>query len=214
MLDEPNNTRLDFQIPKIAIDVKKLDLDKALIRLNEISFHNADLKVAKLVREIEPDDTLGLPDTAVIHINTKPLRLYVSKLRFVDSQFQFDDELEQATTEGFDPFHQLYKNLNIEFTGGSLVMDTIVAKIQNISFTEKSGFVVKHMEADAWVTPSASVANHLKIETANSRISNYFSMIYVNFHGFLNYNSSVAMKAVLNQSFGFSLPTSAISCRS
>jgi translocation and assembly module TamB len=93
MLDEPNNTRLDFQIPKIDIDVKKLDLDKALIRLNEISFHNADLKVAKLVREIEPDDTLGLPDTAVVHINTKPLRLYVSKLRFVDSRFQFDDEL-------------------------------------------------------------------------------------------------------------------------
>ena len=200
LLDEPNSVKLNFDIPQTNVDVKKLDLNKSLIRLREVVFTNADLKIAKLQRPIVPDEPSTGPDTAVVHINTKPLKLYVSSLRFVNSQFQFDDYNEPLTKDQFDSFHQLYRELNMEFTDGSMVMDTINAKISNISFREKSGFELNHMEAVARITPSLSSASKLKIVTSNSSLSNYFSMSYVNFHAFLNYNSDVVMKAVLQRS--------------
>ncbi|MEP7127477.1 MAG: translocation/assembly module TamB domain-containing protein [Chitinophagales bacterium] len=199
MLDEYNDIRLDFRLPDLKIDVKQLDLSTSIIAVNDITFKNADLKIAKLERFIDPNDTLSIDDTAIVHLNTKPLQFFVSSFRFVDSQFQFDDMNEPVINERFDGFHQLYKHLNVEFQNGSFVLDTIKAKINDISFTEKSGFVVNHLEGLATVTPSAAIADQLKIETPNSSINNFFSMSYKNFHAFFDYNSSVTMKAVLKE---------------
>jgi hypothetical protein len=98
LLDEPNNVRLDFHIPQTAIDVKKLDLNTSIIRLNEIAFYQANLQVEKLPHEIEPEDSTGL-DTAIVHLNTKPLQLFVSSLKFVNSEFRFDDNNEPVTQD-------------------------------------------------------------------------------------------------------------------
>jgi hypothetical protein len=88
----------------------------------------------------------------------------------------------------------------MEFTDGTFVLDTIEARIRNISFTEKSGLEVKHLEAYARVTPKEATADKLKIETANSLMSHYFSMSYVNFHSFFDYNALVMMNAEIEKS--------------
>lgn len=198
LLDEPNDTRLDFRLPQTTVAVKQFDPANSIISLEDITFDQADLRIAKLARYIDPNDTLTTADTAVVHINTKPLKLFVSSFRFLNSQFQFDDLNEPAITGQFDGFHQLYKNLNVTFNDGSMVMDTVKARISNISFTEKSGFVVNHLEADARVTPSTATASQLKIETPNSSVSNFYSMSYLNFHAFFDYNTAVSMRADLD----------------
>ncbi|MEO6168024.1 MAG: translocation/assembly module TamB domain-containing protein [Chitinophagales bacterium] len=200
LLDERNDTRLDFRIPQTTVAVEQFDLANSIITLKDITFDQADLRIAKLARYIDPNDTLAFADTAVVHINTKPLKLFVSRFRFVNSQFQFDDLNEPSVVGQFDGFHQLYKNLDVEFNEGSMVMDTIKARINNISFTEKSGFIVTHLEADATVTPSRATAAQLKIETPYSSVTNFYSMSYLNFHSFFDYNTSVSMKADLDKS--------------
>ena len=199
MLDEYNDVLLDFHLPKLTIAVRQLDLANSTIGLHDLTFERADLKIAKLQRYIDPNDTLSAMDTAIVHLNTKPLKLLVSRFRFRDSQFQFDDLNEPATDTGFDGFHQLYSDLNMEINDGSMVLDTIKARIRNISFREKSGFIVNHLEANATVTPVEAIADQLKIETPYSSVNNYYSMSYRNFHSFFDYNSAVTMKALLSE---------------
>lgn len=197
MLDEPNVIRLDFRLPLTGISVNRLDLSKPVFDLRSITFDGADLQIAKLPRPVEPDDTLIIPDTAIVHLNTTPLQLLVNKLEFKACAFQFDDMNEPYLADRFDGMHQRYEALNAVFENGSLIMDTIKARISNISFSEKSGFVVNHMEANATVTPVEAIAADLKIETPYSSLNNLYSMSYVNFHSFFDYNNSVRMKAVL-----------------
>lgn len=198
MLDEYNDVRLDFKIPKLSIAVRQLDLVNSVIALHDITFQRADLKIAKLQRYIDPNDTLSATDTAIVHLNTKPLKLMVKRFRFQDSQFQFDDMNEPLAAAGFDGYHQQYKDLNLEISNGSMILDTIKANISHLSFLEKSGFTVEHLETNATVTPVAAIAEQLRIETPNSSVNNYYSMNYRNFHAFFDYNAAVTMKALLN----------------
>ncbi len=158
------------------------------------------MKIAKLMRSPEIIDLATNLDTEVVHINTKPLKLYVSQLLFKNAKFQFDDEMKSFSRDRFDSFHQLYKDVNLEFSNGSLVNDTVQAKIDNISMEEKSGFRVKHLEAYIRVTPELATATNLKLETSNSTIVSNASLSYLNFHSFLNFYSSVDINAVLERS--------------
>ena len=198
LLDEPNHTKLDFMLPETRVHVQELDLANSIIKLRDVAFIQPDLRVEKLIQEVfaTTDSIISnedIVDTAIVHINTKPIKLYVSRFRFVNALFQFDDLNAAPVTGRFDGLHQSYKNLNLEFKNGSLVMDTIKASISNISFTEKSGFILNHMEAEVSVTPTAAVAAQLKIETPYSTVSNHYAMNYLNFHSFFDYNSLVAM---------------------
>ncbi|MBA3648457.1 MAG: translocation/assembly module TamB domain-containing protein [Chitinophagales bacterium] len=205
LLDEPNGTMLNFQFPKTNIEIEKLDLNQPQIELRDLLFENADLQVSKIAPLEIPGNPVVtsahlLPDTAVIHINTQPVKLFVKNLQFKNSRFTYDDTAEPVTQNQFDSFHQSYKDLNLQFSNASMIMDTIKAKIDNISFEEKSGFKVNHMKCEARVTPKSAEAKMLSIITPNSELNNFFSMSYLNFHSFFDYNSSVVMKAILKSS--------------
>ncbi|MBA2408090.1 MAG: translocation/assembly module TamB, partial [Chitinophagales bacterium] len=198
--DEPNYTVFTFYIPGTTIDVEEMDVEHSVIRLKEILVEEADMKISKLLRKPEVSELIADSDTNVVHLNTKPLKLFVSKLHFANSQIRFDDEMKPVTPGRFDSFHQLYKNVNLEFSDGSLVNDTVQAKIDNISMVEKSGFKVNHLEAYVKLTPKYATADNLKVETANSSLESSLSLSYMNFHSFYNLYSSVALKAVFEKS--------------
>ncbi|HYV92847.1 MAG TPA: translocation/assembly module TamB domain-containing protein [Chitinophagales bacterium] len=200
LLDEPNIIRLNFFLPLTSIDVRKMDLDQPKFDLKNILIDHADLQITKLLRTEIDTSTFPQPDTAVVHINTRPIQLVVDDLRFVDSRFSFDDMNEAPATTRFDLVHQSYSHLDLHFTNGSLLNDTIKAHISNISAREKSGFVLNHLEADAKVTTSEAVADHLKITTPNSTTGDFFSFSYTNFHDFLNFNEEVNLNADFDQS--------------
>ncbi len=165
LLDEPNIIRLNFFLPSTIINVNMLDLNQPKFDLSRLVLDHADLHITKLVRT-EPDTaTFPQPDTAIVHINTKSIQLFVSDLQFVDSKFTYDDLNEKPTPGNFDGFHQQYDHLNLHFSKSSLVADTVKAHIENISMQEKSGFVANHMEADVTLTPKEAKADHLKLVT-------------------------------------------------
>jgi hypothetical protein len=200
LTDEPNHTVFNFNIPATIVDVEEMDVARSIISIKQVFFDRADMKIAKLMRSPEIIDLATNLDTEVVHINTKPLKLYVSQLLFKNAKFQFDDEMKSFSRDRFDSFHQLYKDVNLEFSNGSLVNDTVQAKIDNISMEEKSGFRVKHLEAYIRVTPELATATNLKLETSNSTIVSNASLSYLNFHSFLNFYSSVDINAVLERS--------------
>lgn len=197
MVDEPNDTKLDFTIPLLSVDLNKLDLNQPKFDVKKLLFDRADMIIAKVPREITEEVPDTIPDTAVVHINTQPLQLFVNDLEFRDCNFRYDDMIEPADTTAFDGMHEDYHHLNMQMTDCSLVMDTIKARIKNITLQEKSGFVVKQMEADVKVTPTLASASHLKIETARSFLQDSFSMSYQNFHAFLDFNSEVIISVLL-----------------
>jgi len=199
LLDEPNATKLDFAIPKLQIAMNQLDLNTPKFDMKKLLFDQADLKIVKL-KENSTDTTQTEPDTGTVHINTKPLQLFIADFELKDSRFSYDDMNEKPDTSQFDGVHQSYSDLNLHLTHCSLVMDTIKAHAENISLKEKCGFVLNHLEADAKVTPTLASASHLKIETPYSSVKDSFSFSYFNFHAFYDFNSNVILSALLQQS--------------
>src|SRR5262249_30495939 len=130
----------------------------------------------------------------------KPLQLFIADFEIRDSKFSYDDMNETPDPSHFDGTHQSIHDLNMHFTGCSLIMDTIKAHVKNISLKEKSGFVLNHLEADARITPKLASASHLQVETPYSSMKDSFSFGYFNFHAFYDFNSKVILTALLKQS--------------
>ena len=86
LLDEPNHTHLDLRVPEANVQVQKLDIVNSIIHLKEISFSQPLLSIQKLGYSADSADILAAydpaTDTAVVHINTKPLQLLVGSFRF------------------------------------------------------------------------------------------------------------------------------------
>ncbi len=201
LFDAPNATELNFLLPKININVNKLDLEQPKFDLKKLLIDQSDLKIVKL-KEANPDtSTVSLEnDTMIVHINTKTIQLFISDFEISNSKFTYDDENEPYATEGFDGVHESFSDLNLHFTNASMVLDTIKAHVENLSAKEKCGFVLNHLEGDGKVTTTEASATNLKIETPNSSIKNFFSMQYTNFHGFLSFNEGVRLNANLEHS--------------
>ena len=89
MFDEPNYTRLDFGIPLLNIDMKKLDLNQPIVDIKQLLFDHADLKIEKLKEPIVAEEEEAGADTGVVHINTKPLQLFITDFELRDSKFAF-----------------------------------------------------------------------------------------------------------------------------
>ncbi|MBS1512626.1 MAG: hypothetical protein JST86_17405 [Bacteroidetes bacterium] len=176
----------------ISIKSFKADIDSISIPKKIASIKNIRIDGAAFAQN---DYTGKRPETnsvAETSVTIKPPSPYqwnpggwlcsVGNIELSNSSFQNDKETDRAPyTDKFDGQHLLFGHINGNLKNVLFYHDTLSANI-NLSTREKCGFEVKKIEAAMKFTPEKMEFNHLDLETAKSRLGNYYSMSYEGFN--------------------------------
>lgn len=109
---------------------------------------------------------------------SKPFDFDPGDVKLNNVEFVYRDNRYNDYREGIDFEDIRVLNLNAEIGDVEFDEDTVLAKIQNISFTEKSGFKVEYFEADAKFTPVSMEFENLLIKTPYTQINTQLAFNY------------------------------------
>ncbi|THU40652.1 hypothetical protein FAM09_00630 [Niastella caeni] len=199
----------------MMLHLGSMDIDADEINLKKRVAHINDIEIDKPVFAIynydgkRPDSLRPKPDTIPIVNDPKNLRwnpgnwdIAVNKLTLKKGTFHNDLQTERQPYEYFDGNHILFTNINAVFSKVAFRQDTITAGLM-LSTKERSGLVVKKLNARVTWHPEAMEFAHLDIQTNRSHLQNFFAMRYATFDDMSDFETKVRMEgdftnAVLN----------------
>lgn len=185
---------MDLDVGSLQLDAKEVDIKKKLIDINELSIEG--LRFA--MRDYEGGRPAKPKDTTVKLIDTtafNPARWVVraGSLQLKDCAYTLDKDDVEPTAFQFDPEHISVRDINLDVHKLSINGDTLKLRLENLSAKERSGLIVKKMQADVSVSPNASIGDNLFLQTNNSTLRRYYAMHYQRFPDFKEYIDKVVM---------------------
>ncbi len=148
----------------------------------------------------KPADTTPPGPSYVIDttaFNPAGWQLFAKTLDLKDCGFSLKLSDAPAPEGEFDADHLGITGVDIQAKEVQILNDTITGRIDHLQATERSGILIRHMEADVTVSPVLSECKNLLLQTNNSSIGDYYAMHYNRFPDFTEYIDSVRMVARL-----------------
>jgi len=186
-------------------------LETSLGRIDRI---NKRITVGKLrlvgldfeIRKYQSDDRLNLDrflqnfstggnDSSVVADSAKPWKINIQSLRINTSHFVYEDQDYKSPGQGIDFSDIELNDLDIDIENLVLNGDTVSGSVQNIAFTEKSGFELKEFCSDLQFNPNNIIARNLVAVTNNSSLNLDMAFKYDSFDDFNDFINKVAFDA-------------------
>jgi hypothetical protein len=183
---------MDFDVGSFVVDAKKIDFNKKIIDFRTIEI----IKTAIVMRDYDggrpprPKKVKVLDTTA---FNPDNWSISAGKLYLDDCIFKLDSEDDIPVADEFDPTHMNITGIKIDARNLIINGDTLRAKLDDMTATERCGIRIKKAKADVTVSPNAAIADNLYLETNNSILRRYYAMHYTRFPDFEDYIDKVIM---------------------
>jgi hypothetical protein len=182
---------LDLDAKDISFSGKKVDLTSLTIIDPFVHIYNyPKLKPSKTVIPGKLPETLD----SLLKWNAAGWVVETGKLEIKNGVFKNDKYSTTPALPSFDGRHILFTDINTTLTGIHWEKDTITAHLA-LQTKERSGFVVKDMQASVKLTPQEMAFSKLNIRTNNSIIRDYFRMSFDDFSDMDDYIHAVRMQA-------------------
>jgi hypothetical protein len=170
---EDSSSAMDtqFDIQNLSAGVDEIDLNKEVVRLQELLLNGSESYV--ILGKSTPKTTDGTDTTST------PVNWVVSaeKLSIDKTNFSFKDD-NQPRMEGFD-----YFNIKITDLAGVLddlyySSDSISGSLKNLTAKDHSGFQLKQLKADFVYSDTGAELKNLLAETPYTTIQDYIKVSY------------------------------------
>jgi len=161
--------KANVNLGKFLVEMNKLDLKKQVADVGSISLSDtrASLTLAKpqtvktaVVKTVKKLDTL----VAKPQIN-QGWAAVLRKISFSNDDIRFDNNAQKPIGKGLDFGHMNIRNFNADLENLAYSPNTISGKINELTFSEKSGLAVKKFHTDFFYGPHKSYMNNLYLET-------------------------------------------------
>lgn len=184
-----------FSLSKKILNFRKVFIDKGLIQLLT---HKGDtiLNLQFIIDYFTPKATLKPPDT----IGPK-WHLSITALQLSSTRFHLQDENKPLVTLGMDYSNIDVRNINLLITGFHPDGDTLIARIERLSATERSGFSIHSMSGDFQVSPAFLKAHNLKLVTNHSELDLTFDFLYDRWNDYTDFLNKIRIRAAINPSY-------------
>jgi len=182
---------------KMKVDIGIFDKDNQTIVISNVLLQHATVKLKQyqgdsvlnfqfLIDEFASSDTIS-PDSADWNIS-------IQEVKLDNIHFAYRDENDKSRLQGvnFSDLDAMYVNGII--SDFSLDEDTTHFTINNFSFVEKSGFILKKLSTKASISPVLLKLDDLKVLANKSNISTDVSFQYKTYNDFNHFVDSVKMK--------------------
>ncbi len=130
---------------------------------------------------------------------SKPFDFDPGDIQLNNVEFVYRDNRYDDHREGIDFEDIRVLNLNAEIGDVEFDADTILAKIHNISFVEKSGFKLEYFEADAKFTPESMEFENLLVKTPYSQINTHLVFNYDHISDFEEFVDKVKINSTFEE---------------
>lgn len=192
----------DFNITVGRSDIRadKVDMADKLVSLRHIEVADA-IVALKDYQGGRPARTDPVPESGIdtTAFNPGGWQLTSRRLKLERSTFRLDAVERPPYPDEFDPGHIGITGINLEADNIAITGDTICGRIAHLSAMERCGLSIRKMTADVTVSPNASICENLLLETAHSRVEDYYAMHYERFPDFKDYVEKVVMSARLKK---------------
>ncbi|MHC1775564.1 MAG: translocation/assembly module TamB domain-containing protein [Lentimicrobium sp.] len=188
----------------------KLDFGKLNRKGRYIGIYAASLKHAEINLVLNASDSLMNysflidyftgTDTTTSKTEAKPWKIGISGIGLQDCSFNYNNELKGYSESGVDFDHLGIRNLNLDLRRIKIESDSITARINSLSFHEKSGFILKEFFTEITVMPEKIAARNLNIVTPQSDIRLDLTFRHRGYEAYNEFIDSVKMTGDFSES--------------
>ncbi len=191
-LDDKSHTNVKVLLASCAIDLNKLSLDKKVIDVNNAKLDGADVLIELTRRPVGP------PDSTIMRVQFMlgGLNVKFDEFALTNTRFRLEDyNSDTLLAKGMDYKHLDIKDINITAENGSIVGDSIIAKLTHLSAKERCGLQVLNITALARVSTTDITLEKLHLQTTNSEVQDYLSFRFTAYHDFKDFVNAMRIKA-------------------
>ncbi len=190
-----------IQIGSLQLRADEVDLKKKRARIDKLFIEGGSYSIHDYTGGRPVDTTAKKAPSYVIDttaFNPAHWALFARRLELKNCGFSKESNDATLPPAGeFDSDHLGITQVDLSAENVRINADTITGRMAHLTAHERSGVIIRHMEADVTVSPKISECRKLKLQTNNSTIGDYYAMHYNRFPDFTEYIDSVRMVAHL-----------------
>lgn len=194
---------MTMQFSTLNIDAEKLDMQQRQIRINALTIdqplfalYNYDGKRPDSLRP-KFKETIIINDPKHLRWNPGNWDILIREVTLKKGTFKSDRQSDDPLVAHFDASHINFSDINANFKQVAFKQDSITLSM-HLSTKERSGLVVKRLDASVLMHPEAMEFHALNLQTNRSRLNNYFAMHYETFDDMGDFVSKVRMEGDFN----------------
>lgn len=187
--------KMILSLDGMILDTRKLDLEKKKIDIESIVLESPRFSIrefdGKRPDSLRPKKTVHRPEDGFI-MNPAGITLSIDSVTVRNGSFVSDLDYGPPVSY-FDGYHIKFTKIEGKVRKLKLNGDTVKCQL-TVSAKERSGLLVKKLNASMKVTPRFWELSKLDVETNKSRFGDYFTMYYDDFFDdFKSYIDNVRM---------------------
>lgn len=183
----------DLSFSKRKINVRSIALNRGHFNLKE--YKDSTTNLSFIINYFDS----GTPSEKK-KATGKPYDLLFSKIILKGMTFKYKNFAYTEPVKGVNFDDVELRDLNATLFDLDFTKHLFKADVRNLSFREKSGFVVNELSTDAVVDTNQMEFKRLNIVTPNSTVRNYFLMKYKTFDDFNDFINKVYVRGNLRNS--------------
>lgn len=207
-LDGWRGENMILQLGSMDVNAEEINLKKRIAHINTIDLEKPFFAIYNYDGN-RPDSLRPKDDTTAIINDPKHLRwnagnwdIAVNRINLNKGTFKNDVHTDRKPYSYFDGNHILFSDINATFDKVVFRQDTITTQLR-LSTKERSGLVVKKLNARVKWHPEAMEFARLDIQTNRSHLTNFYAMRYNTFDDMSDFVDKVRLEgdftnAVLN----------------
>ena len=190
--DEISNTKAKADIGLLSIVTDSIDLNKMQFDLESVDLNQTKFQLVQGKSVIQQNKK----DTA-----QKTWTVHLANLNLVNDVFSFDDDTKKPVTDAVDYAHLFVSNLNTTASGLSLSSENYKGEINNISFSEKSGFELKKLSTGFYYSDQQASVNNLILLTSHTNLRSRSAIKYASIASLSEKPGDVAADLAFDHSY-------------
>ncbi len=173
---------LDLKADTINFNKKQINIASLILNAPAFTQYNYPGNKPKVNNDNLRDLVPKIPVLSALQWNTGGWDILIKNIELNNASFKYDIETARGIyTDQFDGQHLQFIGITGSLKNVKFINDTLTTDLK-LKTKERSGFEVTNLQAKVKFTPDIMEFKDLLLETARSRISNYYSMRYKNFN--------------------------------
>jgi hypothetical protein len=189
---------------KLLVEMDKIDLKNQRIGVKSFTLNDtkAHLRLAKPQSVIEAvaKGAKKLDTLVTAPKSTMPWRANISQISLSNNDIRFDNDAVATLRRGIDFNHMDIKNLNTDISNLNYTTDTISGKVNQFTFSDKSGFNLKDFRTNFMYGPKSAYLKDLYVATPQTILQRNLEVAYPSIESLSKDISKLSINANLDGS--------------
>ena len=177
--DQRSDTLLYAQ--RLETEIKRLDFNEAIFSFEELNLTKAKF----FLYQIDSAGTTNLDFLTDYFRSEKPkenrkssISLSAESVKIQDSQFVYESLFGETAENGIDFNNIKISSINAQFDNFKTGIDSLNVDVNQLNFTEQSGFSITGFKSKLKVDSTGIYANQLSIKTPNSDLQGSIDLLH------------------------------------